>query len=221
MPKVGMQPIRRQQLIEATLMAVNEVGMHEASISQIARRAGVSNGIISHYFRDKNGLLEATMRYLLNRLAEGVKQRLLHLTDTAPEARLYAIAAANFDESQTNAPAMKTWLAFWASSMHYPQLYRLQQVNSRRLYSNLCCEFSHFLPLDEARLSAKGMAGLIDGLWLRSALSHDNSALSHDDRTLSHENFNREEALLITRRYIESQIVGKKNLLSVEYRQKS
>ncbi|MGA9617765.1 MAG: transcriptional regulator BetI, partial [Serratia proteamaculans] len=28
MPKVGMQPIRRQQLIDATLAAVNEVGMH-------------------------------------------------------------------------------------------------------------------------------------------------------------------------------------------------
>lgn len=27
MPKVGMQPIRRQQLIEATLMAVDQVGM--------------------------------------------------------------------------------------------------------------------------------------------------------------------------------------------------
>ncbi|MBV2308770.1 BCCT family transporter, partial [Escherichia coli] len=42
-----------------TLEAINEVGMHDATIAQIARRAGVSTGIISHYFRDKNGLLEA------------------------------------------------------------------------------------------------------------------------------------------------------------------
>ena len=53
MPKVGMQPIRRQQLIDATLAAVNELGFAEASISQIAQRAGVSNGIISHYFKGK------------------------------------------------------------------------------------------------------------------------------------------------------------------------
>jgi TetR/AcrR family transcriptional regulator, transcriptional repressor of bet genes len=51
MPKVGMQPIRRQQLIEATLTAVDQVGMADASIALIARLAGVSNGIISHYFR--------------------------------------------------------------------------------------------------------------------------------------------------------------------------
>lgn len=55
MPKVGMQPIRRQQLIDATLAAVNELGFAEASISQIAQRAGVSTGIISHYFQGKMG----------------------------------------------------------------------------------------------------------------------------------------------------------------------
>lgn len=190
MPKVGMQPIRRQQLIDATLAAVNEVGMHDASIAQIARRAGVSNGIISHYFRDKNGLLEATMRYLLSHLGNSVQQRLAMLNDDSPTARLRAIAQANFDEGQTNDPAMKTWLAFWATSMHHPGLYRLQQVNSRRLYSNLCVEFRRFLPHHEARLAAKGLAGLIDGLWLRSALSH--------------RAFDRQEALLITHRYIES-----------------
>ncbi len=50
MPKLGMQSIRRRQLIDATLEAINEVGMHDATIAQIARRAGVSTGIISHYF---------------------------------------------------------------------------------------------------------------------------------------------------------------------------
>ncbi|WJY13681.1 transcriptional regulator BetI [Pectobacteriaceae bacterium CE90] len=194
MPKVGMQPIRRQQLIEATLSAVNEVGMHDASISQIARRAGVSNGIISHYFRDKNGLLEATMRYLLSRLGEAVTQRLAVLNDNDPRTRLRAIIEGNFDESQTNSAAMKTWLAFWASSMHSPQLYRLQRVNNRRLYSNLCTEFRRCLPRDRARLAAKGMAGLIDGLWLRSALSE--------------QTFNRDEALLITHQFIEQQLIG-------------
>ncbi|AIU88896.1 transcriptional regulator BetI [Pectobacterium odoriferum] len=192
MPKVGMQPIRRQQLIEATLAAINDVGMHDASIVQIARRAGVSNGIISHYFRDKNGLLEATMRYLISHLGLAVKSRLLNLAENTPRARLRAIVQGNFDDSQTNSAAMKTWLAFWASSLHSPMLRRLQQVNDRRLYSNLCVEFSRCLSKDNARIAAKGLAGLIDGLWLRGALSH--------------EAFNREEALSITYEYIDQQL---------------
>lgn len=112
MPKVGMQPIRRQQLIEATLQAVDQVGLGDASIALIARLAGVSNGIISHYFRDKNGLIAATMGYIMNMLNEGVRARRQALTDDSPRAHLKVIIEGNFDASQVNGPAMKTWLAF-------------------------------------------------------------------------------------------------------------
>ncbi|MGZ0898942.1 transcriptional regulator BetI [Pseudomonas putida] len=173
MPKVGMQPIRRQQLIEATLQAVDQVGLGDASIALIARLAGVSNGIISHYFRDKNGLIAATMGYIMSMLNEGVRARRQALKDDSPRAHLKVIIEGNFDASQVNGPAMKTWLAFWASSMHQPDLHRLQRINDHRLYSNLCCQFRRALPLYHARKAARGLAALIDGLWLRGALSGD------------------------------------------------
>ena len=171
MPKVGMQPIRRKQLIHATLAAVDQVGMSDASISMIARLAGVSNGIIAHYFQDKNGLLEATMRHLMKALNQAVRIRREALADDSPHAHLKAIIEGNFDDSQVNGPAMKTWLAFWAFSMHQPSLHRLQRINDHRLYSNLCCEFRRVLPKEQARSAARGMSALIDGLWLRGALA--------------------------------------------------
>jgi len=171
MPKVGMQPIRRSQLIAATLEAVDQVGMSDASIAYIARLAGVSNGIISHYFRDKNGLLEATMRHLMQALSDAVRERRASLPPDQPREHLRAMIAGNFDDSQVNGPAMKTWLAFWATSMHQPSLRRLQRVNDHRLYSNLCGQFRRVLPQEQARSAARGLAALIDGLWLRGALS--------------------------------------------------
>lgn len=173
MPKLGMQPIRRKQLITATLEAVDQVGMSDASISMIARLAGVSNGIIAHYFQDKNGLLEATMRHLMKALNQAVRTRREQLADDSPRAHLKAIIEGNFDDSQVNGPAMKTWLAFWAFSMHQPSLHRLQRINDHRLYSNLCCEFRRVLPQEKACSAARGMAALIDGLWLRGALAGD------------------------------------------------
>lgn len=83
------------------------------------------------------------------------------------------IIEGNFDASQVSGPAMKTWLAFWATSMHHPSLHRLQRINDHRLYSNLCCQFRRTLPLEQARNAARGLAALIDGLWLRGALSGD------------------------------------------------
>lgn len=171
MPKVGMQPIRRSQLIAATLEAVDQVGMSDASIAYIARLAGVSNGIISHYFQDKNGLLDATMRHLMQALSDAVRARRSALKDDSPRAHLRAIVDGNFDETQVSGPAMKTWLAFWAASMHQPSLRRLQRINDHRLYSNLCGQFHRVLPQDQARAAARGLAALIDGLWLRGALS--------------------------------------------------
>ncbi|MGH8434565.1 MAG: transcriptional regulator BetI [Pseudomonas sp.] len=171
MPKIGMQPIRRSQLIHATLQAVDQVGMSDASIALIAKLAGVSNGIISHYFQDKNGLLEATMRHLMSALSLAVRDRRQLLDDDSAGAQIRAIIDGNFDDSQVNGPAMKTWLAFWATSMHQPSLSRLQRINDHRLYSNLCCQFRRVLPLADARSAARGLAALIDGLWLRGALS--------------------------------------------------
>ena len=171
MPKVGMQPIRRSQLIAATLEAVDQVGMGDASIAYIARLAGVSNGIISHYFKDKNGLLDATMRHLMLALSTAVRTRRAALKDDSPRAHLRAMIDGNFDDSQVNGPAIKTWLAFWASSMHQPSLRRLQRVNDHRLDSNLCCQFRRVLPVPQARAASRGLAALIDGLWLRGALS--------------------------------------------------
>lgn len=102
MPKLGMQSIRRRQLIDATLEAINEVGMHDATIAQIARRAGVSTGIISHYFRDKNGLLEATMRDITSQLRDAVLNRLHALPQGSAEQRLQAIVDASHNLKKTN-----------------------------------------------------------------------------------------------------------------------
>ncbi|HBN9494526.1 TPA: transcriptional regulator BetI [Pseudomonas aeruginosa] len=192
MPKVGMQPIRRSQLIHATLEAVDQVGMGDASIALIARLAGVSNGIISHYFQDKNGLLEATMRHLLSALSKAVRERRAALYDDSPRAHLRAIVEGNFDDSQVNGPAMKTWLAFWATSMHQPALRRLQRVNDHRLYSNLRYQFRRQLSADDARAAARGLAALIDGLWLRGALTGDA--------------FDTDEALNIAYDYLDQQL---------------
>ncbi|XKH59130.1 transcriptional regulator BetI [Halomonas sediminis] len=171
MPKVGMEPIRRQQLIAATMAAIDEVGLAEATVMRIARHAGVSAGIISHYFGGKDGLLEATMRQILTDLGNAVAARRHALGDHSARAYIGAIIEGNFDRTQVTGPAAKTWLAFWASSMHKPILQRLQYVNDRRLYANLCHQFCRLMPRDEARDAARGLAAMIDGLWLRGALT--------------------------------------------------
>ena len=50
---------RRQALIEATLALVSEGGARAATVRAIATRAGVTAGLIRHYFQTKEALIVA------------------------------------------------------------------------------------------------------------------------------------------------------------------
>ena len=50
---------RRQQLIETTIVVLAEFGYVGTTLGRIGARAGVSAGLVAHYFGDKDTLLEA------------------------------------------------------------------------------------------------------------------------------------------------------------------
>ncbi|RXJ02754.1 TetR/AcrR family transcriptional regulator [Anaerobacillus alkaliphilus] len=56
-PKVGMEPIRRQQIIEAAKQCIVAKGLPHFSIKDIAKEAKLSTGVIYHYFENKDDLL--------------------------------------------------------------------------------------------------------------------------------------------------------------------
>ncbi|MDO6683870.1 MULTISPECIES: transcriptional regulator BetI [unclassified Agarivorans] len=185
MPKVGMPEIRRPQLVEATMAVIDEVGLSGASVTLISKKAGVSSGIIHHYFGGKHGLLEETMRTVLRRLSA---TSIAHLQAADPNnvtARVMAIVAANFDGYQVESKVVKTWLAFWAQAMHDSDLHRLQRVNERRLLSHLRYELKQALPTEQALFVAQGIAALIDGIWLRGALNPDGISPENAQKIIS------------------------------------
>ncbi|WDE01815.1 transcriptional regulator BetI [Thalassomonas actiniarum] len=165
-----MQSQRRLELINATLESVALHGLQNSTIITISKLAGMSSGIISHYFGGKQGLIEATIKHLLEQLKQALLEGTRDKNLTATE-RLFKIVEANFTQLQRTASVYQTWLCFWAQAMHDPALARLQHINSARLYSNLRYSFAHLLPKEQATIAAKQTAAMIDGFWLRSALS--------------------------------------------------
>ncbi|MEZ9056486.1 transcriptional regulator BetI [Vibrio pelagius] len=171
MPKVGMPDIRKPQLVQATMTVIDRVGLHSASIALISKEAGVSTGIINHYFGGKHGLLEETMREILRQLSVTITKALRELPTHSHQQRINAIINGNFEGYQAENKVAKTWLAFWSYSMHDDQLKRLQRVNEKRLISHLLIELKALLDPEQAELVAHGIASLIDGIWLRGTLN--------------------------------------------------
>lgn len=170
MARPGVSQIRRKQLIEATVAAIHTHGYDATTMAKIGQRAGMSAGLIAHYFGTKDDLLEATMRTLLTDLQKLAAQHLARAGDQ-PRARLAAIVSANFDESQCATQTVAAWLAFWGQVPHEPKLGRLQRIYRRRLHSNLKREFGRLgLPPGDAAHLAEVTASLIDGVWVRAGL---------------------------------------------------
>lgn len=168
MPKIGMEPLRRRALIDATISAIGERGSLDVTMSEIAGRAGVSSALAHHYFGAKDDLLVATMRHLLAELGADARAALRVAPDA--RARISAVIAVNFSEGQFRAETIAAWLAFYVAAQQSMDLRRLLRIYARRLHSNLMSGLVSLMPRADAERTAEAIAALIDGLYIRRAL---------------------------------------------------
>jgi betaine-aldehyde dehydrogenase len=173
---------RRQQLIEVTIDSLAHVGYVGSTLAQIAQRAGVSPGLVAHYFGDKDGLFEAAFRTLARGIGERMRERLRRAN--TPRGRVQAVIDTNLAPEEFDQRTGTAWLAFWGQVLHVKGLKRVQAVYQRRMLSNLRHALRRLLPDDEARSLAAMIAAMIDGVWLRAALSRWQEADSEGARAL-------------------------------------
>jgi TetR/AcrR family transcriptional repressor of bet genes len=167
-PKVGMEPLRRAALVEATIAAIGEAGSLDVTVSQIARRAGMSSALAHHYFGSKDQIMLAAMRHILSSYGRRVKAELSEAE--TPRERLNAIIAASFDEDEFAPEVVSSWLTFYVQSQNTEGARRLLRVYTRRLHSNLVHELKQLTNPARAQSIAAGLAALIDGVYIRQAL---------------------------------------------------
>ena len=177
-----LEEVRRTQLVEVTIDSLAELGFVGTTLAQIASRAGVSPGLVAHYFGDKDGLLEAAFRSLARRVGTQVRARLRHAA--TPRGRIQAVIDANLAPEEFERRTGTAWLAFWGQVLHVASLKRIQSVYQRRMLSNLRNSLKRLMPPDEAHSLAAMIAAMIDGVWLRAALSGWREADSESARAL-------------------------------------
>ena len=170
MPKLGMEPIRRDALVKATIAEVGAAGSVVVSVGRIAARAGVSTALAHHYFGGKDQILLAAMRHILTLYGAAVRAALSGRR--VPRDRLQALVEASFGPDNFDDGVISAWLTFYVRAQTVPEAGRLLRVYQRRLRSNLLHELR---PLAGPRADelAETVGALIDGLYIRAALSRD------------------------------------------------
>jgi TetR/AcrR family transcriptional repressor of bet genes len=170
-PKVGMGPVRREQIVRATVRCLAREGYTRLTMKKVAREAGVSQGILHYYFADKRAILTATLDAVsrdLDRRVAAAQSR----TGRDPAARLRALVRACLEVAVGRPEFWVVFVEFWGEMMHDR---RLREVNAgvydrtRRLIARLIAEgirAGRFRPVNPGRAAAV-VLGLVDGVSLQ------------------------------------------------------
>ncbi|TJV46121.1 MAG: TetR family transcriptional regulator [Mesorhizobium sp.] len=167
---------RRQDLINATLDAVAETGLQGATVREIAKRAGVTPGLIRHYFENKELMFQAAYRQVVDNM--------FHMTSSAAErepnakASLKAYVASAFKSPMIEARNLTLWATFISQLSVDPALEAINRetylVGRDRLEAYITQALRdadrRFAP-GEPRALSIAVNGLIDGLWLEATMA--------------------------------------------------
>lgn len=167
MPKVGMEPIRKDALVRATIVEIGRTGSLDVTVSQIAKRAGMSSALAHHYFGSKEQIFLAAMRHVLSLYGAEVRGALAMAE--GPHDRLRAILCASFAALNFRREVIGAWLNFYVLAQTQPEAKRLLHVYQKRLHTNLMHDLKKLVG-GRAGAVAEGLAALIDGVYIRQAL---------------------------------------------------
>lgn len=167
MPKLGMEPIRRDALVQAAISEVARAGSRDVTVSQIARAAGVSSALAHHYFGTKDALLLSAMRHILR--AYGAEVRAGIAGADGPRARVEAVIRASFTAPNFRPEVISAWLTFYVMAQTDSEAHRLLGVYKGRLRSNLVYGLRPLVG-ERAPFVAEGIASMIDGIYIRQGL---------------------------------------------------
>ena len=170
---------RRQDLIEATLDCVAELGLKGATVRAIALRAGVTAGLIRHYFPGKEELLQAAYATIMGRMTE-LATTALATVEQDPRRRLAAFVEASLVPPVIDVRTFSIWASFIGRAGSDPALgaaHRAAYLGFRDEVETLVAEvFSAAGRLAHAgdlRRHAIAINAIIDGLWVEGCLAGD------------------------------------------------
>lgn len=166
MPKVGMEPIRRDAIVRATIAELGATKSLDVTVSQIAKRAGMSSALAHHYFGGKDQIFLAAMRRILTDFGAEARSE---LKAASRHERAQAIIRACFAPSCFTPDVIAAWMTFYVLAQTNDDALRLWQIYQARIRSNLV---DALRPLVADPVEAAGnMIALIDGLYIHAALS--------------------------------------------------
>jgi AcrR family transcriptional regulator len=125
MPRPSVEDERREQILRATWAVISAEGFRSLRLSDVARQAGISAGMIHYYFESKEQLLRAAFE----RYFEHSVQRRKPITDSGkPPLQLLKLLVKSYlpIEDET-IEGWRVWGELWVEGLQAPELQQLNE----------------------------------------------------------------------------------------------
>jgi len=184
-PKIGVAPLRRAEIVRATIRCLARDGYSGLTMKKVAREAEVSQGILHYYFADKRAILVAALESVMADLERRIAVAQSRGGKDA-RARLQALVEACLRLAVEERAFWIVFVEFWGEMMHDR---RLREINAalydrtRRQIGAVVAQgvrAGSFRRLDVRRAGAV-ILGLVDGVSLQ--LAFDPNAFSVAEAT--------------------------------------
>ena len=175
------RPVRRQQLIDATIVVLARKGYSALTVADVAKTAGLSVGIINFHFESKEKLLASCLTHLAEEYYRNW-QAALATPGASVAEKLQLVVLGDFNDKIFTPDKLAAWIAFWG------------ETQGRPIYVEICSAY------DEERAKTVGslcemiikeggyklapqtvmraLESLGDGLWLGVAAGTSHAKLT-------------------------------------------
>jgi len=176
MPKIVDHDVRRTEVLDATWRVIGRYGLEGATVRRIADEAGYSNGILTHYFKNKEDILISAHQLAFSRAGSRIDRVRTRFTGL-PAVRLAVFEALPLDaERILEAQVDVSFLGYTVGNERLRQIRRASNEEVRRNWTQIVEAAMHVGALDADDSSADiadELMALIDSLSLEAIIQPD------------------------------------------------
>lgn len=177
---------RREQIINACIDTLEEVGYVKVSLTKIARKAKISTGLISYHFSDKADLINHTLIYLLSNQLDYISERVVGKNTATEQLQAFIEASIIYQETHYKNNIALIEIIFNAQTPDDTPYYRItdeeEEDHLYMLLKDILLEGKNKQEFTQA-FNADAVATIIQGAISESMLKN----LSKVDYNYSHE----------------------------------
>jgi TetR/AcrR family transcriptional regulator, transcriptional repressor of bet genes len=146
MPKLGMGPIRREQICRGAAAVIAREGFAGTTMRMVAEEAGVSTGMLNHYFANRQDLLIQALVFVSDRSQERYR---LAISGLEPgRRRLEALLDSVLGEDPESIETWRVWINAHGEAVRLPELRRTIEERLNDWFEILASALEGLVPPD-------------------------------------------------------------------------